>query len=220
VRLFHVNGSLWYTMTYWVLCLSLGQAEPVTPLSFDHSPVASFLECAADQVVVEVDLVASHPDAIMRYQAHQNSETVMPVLQEAFPGATWHPLRALPVIGQQTTMARYQCHIPWSPTETPWFDFLNQVRKNMNQLEWPAGIRLEIRALFPTLQNPEKHRDTILQMIHGDTRKLQTAFGNQSTLILQGLENPVQAATSGQGKIQLYIPYDVRIECHGIPANP
>lgn len=112
--------------------------------------------------------------------------------------------------GRGQTLTRY---IVFPAAKVTSLAALNKgVKEFLDQGRWSKNVSAEATGFLAVIAKPQQYRTKVLQLIQEDVANVKTVFGTNTTVRLDGLQNPLTARIVTDREADLLMSYRMTIE--------
>lgn len=208
--------------TFLFFQFSIGQTifKQITIAVSEKIDVSTYLVKNAEYVTAELTIINDDSEPIDRYKLIESAKKH---LEQIANSKDYVSIILLPVklstirskfiskIGFDTFL-QYRILISLAHFNNDFLDATIELRKIVDSLPEIEDTDYKLSSAELAIENPEKYRQEILDLVVKDVQNLKESFGDSTNFEIEGLENPVQAIQLDDIKIALFIGYQLKLK--------
>jgi hypothetical protein len=105
--------------------------------------------------------------------------------------------------------------IPIAETNGDVFKAASEITDLMGGIQPPGKAAYSLSPLKLAVENPDRYRGKLLNMIYDDIRSMRSTFNKPIKCFVTGIENPVTVTQFDFTHVELYLNYTLSIEFMG-----
>ena len=208
--------------TFLLFQFSIAQTtfKQITIAVSEKINVSTYLVKNAEYVTAELTIINDDSEPIDRYKLIESAKKH---LEQIADSKDYVSITLLPVelstsrskfvskIGSDTFL-KYRILISLARFNNDFLDATTELRKIVDSLLEIEDTDYKLSSAELAIENPEKYRQEILDLVVQDVQELKKSFGDSTTFEIDGLEHSVQAIQLDDIKIALFIGYKLKLK--------
>ncbi len=208
--------------TFLLFQFSIGQTtyKQITIAVSEKIDVSTYLVKNAEYVTAELTIISDASDPIDRYKLIESAKKHLEQIADSkdYVSITLLPVKLSTIRNKFVsklgfdTFLKYRILISLAHFKNDFLDATIELRKIVDSLPEIENTDYKLSSAELAIENPEKYRQEILDLVVEDVQKLKESFGDSTNFEIDGLENPVKAIQLDDIKIALFIGYELKLK--------
>ncbi len=110
------------------------------------------------------------------------------------------------------SQAKFNLLVPFDRGKSNVYNCADEIYKFIETVKLPDKAKCNPGGTVLVVDNPEKYRSKLLQMIYDEIKRTKEILKTSSKIIISGLENPVSVKQIDEQSVKLFIKYTVSME--------